>query len=411
MAKNKAGCYVCAGALSMKIKRIHFFFAVFILFNLAANFAHPVTPALIVERELDSSMFGIALAAMMTMNFLFSPFWGKLSNRIPIRNILLVSGLGYAVGQVFFFLAQNEWMIVFGRMFAGVFVGGAYTSFSNYIINTAPDAGARDRNLTAFVTIQSVSSACGYFIGGLLGVVSTEFSILWQIGCLGLSGILFYLVCADEGKQKTHIVQPLSWKEANPFGAFVTVKEYMTPLLGLIFLVVAISAIGQNSYEQCFNYYIKDQYGMSSAYNGTFKGLIALVTLVLNSTVCITLQKKTDINKTFLFILEACTGLIIPVLLFRNQTVFIMIYILYSSVNVIRLPLLQSMIAMRAGVESRNSLMGFYQSMSSLGGIFGALFAGVIYSRGPMLPFWLAFITFGLSAVVGRIYVIRYKKG
>lgn len=393
----------------MKRGRIYRFFAVFILFNLAANFAHPVTPALIVERSLDSSMFGVALAAMMTMNFLFSPLWGKLCDHIPIRRILLISGLGYAAGQVFFLMAQNEAMIVAGRMFAGVFVGGAYTSFSNYIINTAADARERDRNLTAFVTIQSVSSACGYFIGGMLGLISTEFSILWQILCLGLSGILFYFVCVDDTPFKPKDAAPLTISEANPFRAFVTVREFMTPMLGLIFLVVAISAIGQNSYEQCFNYYIKDQYGMSSAYNGTFKGLIALVTLVLNSTICVTLQKKTDINRTFLYILEACTALIALILLFHGQLLFVSVYILYSSVNVIRLPLLQSMIAMRANPRSRNCLMGFYQSMTSLGGIFGALFAGLIYRQGPMLPFLLAFIAYGISAVVGSVYVRKYR--
>ncbi len=48
------------------------FFLIAFMFNLAASFAHPVTPTLIVERQLDSSMFGVALAAMMTMYFLFS---------------------------------------------------------------------------------------------------------------------------------------------------------------------------------------------------------------------------------------------------------------------------------------------------------------------------------------------------
>lgn len=395
----------------MKIKRIYFFFLTLVLFNLAANFAHPVTPTLIVDRQLDNSMFGVALAAMMTMNFLFSPLWGKLGDYIALRTIMLISGLGYAAGQVFFLFAQSETMIIIGRMFAGIFVGGAFTSFSNYIINTAADAAERDRHLTYFFTIQSVASACGYFIGGMLGLVSTECAIVLQIICLGASGILFFLVCEDDTPFKEIPSKPLSIQDANPFRAFATVKSYMTPMLACIFCIVAISAIGQNSYEQCFNYYIKDQYGMSSAYNGTFKGLIALVTLLLNSTVCITLQKKTDVNKTFLWILTACSALIALILLFNNQMLFVSIYILYSSVNVIRLPLLQSMVAMRATHESRNSLMGFHQSMTSLGGIFGALFAGLIYNQGPMLPFLLAFVAYGISAVLGLVYVRKYKAG
>lgn len=388
----------------MKNRRILWFFSVYILFNLAANFAHPVTPALIVERGLDSSMFGVALAAMMTMNFLFSPFWGKLTDYLSIRWILLISGIGYALGQVLFLLASTEWMVVAGRMFAGIFVGGAFTSFSNYIINNAADAPERDGNLTVMETIHAVAGACGYFIGGMLGLISTECAILCQVLLLALSGGLFYLVCAEDTVVKKRPEKALSLKEVNPFRAFGTVGRHMTPMLALIFLVLAVSAIGQNSYEQCFNYYIKDQYGMSSAYNGTFKGLIALMTLVLNSTVCISLQKKTDINKTFLYVLEACTALIAVILIFRNQIVFVAVYILYSSVNVIRLPLLQSMVAMRSNQENRNSLMGFYQSMTSLGGIFGALFAGLIYKQGPLLPFLLAFCAYGLSAAIGMVY-------
>ena len=55
-------------------------------------------------------------------------------------------------------------------------------------------------------------------------------------------------------------------------------------------------------------------------------------------------------------------------------------------------------------------MMGFYQSMNSLGGIFGALFAGLIYAQGPMLPFILAFVAFGISTVIGFIYMAKYKQ-
>ena len=49
----------------MRNKKLMAFWGIIVLFYLAANFAHPVTPTLIVERGLDSSMFGVALAAMM----------------------------------------------------------------------------------------------------------------------------------------------------------------------------------------------------------------------------------------------------------------------------------------------------------------------------------------------------------
>ena len=58
--------------------RFRCFFLTLVLFNLAANFAHPVTPTLIKNLNLHDYMFGAALAAMLFTNFLLSPFWGKI---------------------------------------------------------------------------------------------------------------------------------------------------------------------------------------------------------------------------------------------------------------------------------------------------------------------------------------------
>ena len=178
----------------------------------------------------------------------------------------------------------------------------------------------------------------------------------------------------------------------------------MTPVLALIFAVTAVSSLGQYSYEQCFNYYLKDQYGLSSAYNGMFKALIAFLTLLLNSTVSRYLQRKTDINKTFAYILLACTFLTGLILIDHSQTLFIAVYIVYSSVMVLRLPLLQILASTRSDSSFSNSVMGFYQAMNSFCGIFGALFAGMIYAKGAMLPFVFAFTAYLFSVLLAFFY-------
>ena len=76
----------------------------------------------------------------------------------------------------------------------------------------------------------------------------------------------------------------------------------------------------------------------------------------------------------------------------------------------IRLVFLQSMVAMRAAGDTSNTLMGFYQSMYSLGGIFGALSAGLIYKLDVMLPFVLAFAAYVLALVIGILYRRVYQK-
>ena len=71
---------------------------------------------------------------------------------------------------------------------------------------------------------------------------------------------------------------------------------------------------------------------------------------------------------------------------------------------------MQAMVAARSTPENSNAMMGFYQSMNSLGSIFGALFAGLIYAQGPYLPFILAFAAFVLATGLAFAYVGKYKK-
>ena len=59
-----------------------------VVLNVAANTAHPVTPTLFTTLGLGSYMFGLALAAQLLTNFLFSPFWGWLSSYISSRRVL-----------------------------------------------------------------------------------------------------------------------------------------------------------------------------------------------------------------------------------------------------------------------------------------------------------------------------------
>ncbi|MBQ1469185.1 MAG: MFS transporter, partial [Solobacterium sp.] len=141
----------------MKKDKFLLFFVISFCFSMAANFAHPVTPTLIVERSLDSSMFGVALAAMMFMYFLFSPFWGKLCAYIPTKRIMLIGAVGYAAGQLIFGSAYTEATVIGGRMFAGMFSSGAFTAIANYVINfTQDDLKERGRKLVILSTVQNV---------------------------------------------------------------------------------------------------------------------------------------------------------------------------------------------------------------------------------------------------------------
>ena len=105
------------------------------LYSLGANFAHPVTPTFIQVLGLHDYMFGVAFACMSLTNFLFSPFWGKISEKYGGGLVFNACMLGYGVMQVFFGLSRSEIAVCIVRLVGGFFISGISVSQMIYIIN------------------------------------------------------------------------------------------------------------------------------------------------------------------------------------------------------------------------------------------------------------------------------------
>lgn len=391
-------------------KQVFLFFLVNVLFHMAASFAHPVTPTIIQQRGFGDYMFGVALASMMAANFLFSPFWGKLVNYLGSRRVILVCSLGYAVGQALFGMAQSESMMVAARMFAGVFTGGVFTAFLTYLVNTSP-LHARSNYLTIAATIQTVGSAFGYFIGGMLGEISVNLAILAQVLTLGSCGILFFFICEDDAvKRYEDIKVGALFREANPISAFLDGRTIMTSLLVTLFVVGAASNMGNSAFDQSFNYYLREQLGLTSGYNGAIKALVGFVCLAANGTVGLWLVNKTDIRRSTIFVYMFCSIAILGVILLNPLVPFIASNVLYFAFFAVSVPLTQSLVANMAKDKDSNLVMGFFNGLKSLGGIIGALSAGFLYTVNPKSPFVLGFVAFAIATAVSA-YHYHLSKG
>lgn len=381
------------------------FFVVLSAFFVAASFAHPVTPTLIKEYDLNDYMFGVALAAMQTTNFLFSPFWGKLNNYISSRQAMLVCGIGYAVGQALFGMARTEAMVIFARAFAGFFTGGAFVSFLTYVVNTSSD-NDRGKNLTISATIQSVAGAFGYFVGGFLGEIGLGVTFAAQSICLAACGVFFFLFCKDDRKVGVGKLQMGDLiHDANPFAAFVQSRQFMSVLFAVLFTVTVLQNVGYNAFEQCFNYFIKDEFGLTSKYNGLIKGVIGFVSLTANATICMWMIRRTNVRRSVIYVLMACTLTSLGVVFSNAVVPFMTVSVLFYAFNAVSIPLLQDMVAKRAqnGKDS-NLIMGFYNATKSLGGIIGSLSAGFLYTVNSKLTFVVTAVVFFGAVIFSTIY-------
>src|SRR5512138_142429 len=115
---------------------------------------------------------GVIIAAFSAMQFIFSPVWGRLSDRHGRRPILLISTAGAAASYVLFALSsglENHraalWLMIVSRAFAGA-CGGNITVAQAYIADITPPE-QRSRRMGLIGMAFGLGFIFGPAIGGL----------------------------------------------------------------------------------------------------------------------------------------------------------------------------------------------------------------------------------------------------
>ncbi len=141
----------------------------------------PLLPKYVRDFGASGWMLGAIVASYSLMQFLFAPWWGKLSDRIGRRPVLLVSTAGFVVSYALFAIgsgltnpAAAMGIILASRVLSGV-CGANITVAQAYIADLTPPAD-RSRKMGLI----GMAFGLGFICGPALAVVA----LLW----LGLSG-------------------------------------------------------------------------------------------------------------------------------------------------------------------------------------------------------------------------------
>src|SRR6185436_5934372 len=119
-------------------------------------------------------MNGAIVASFSLMQFLFAPAWGKLSDRIGRRPVLLVSNAGSAVAYGMFGFASGFegstalFLLLVSRVFAGI-CGANLSVASAYIADVSPPE-KRSRSMGLI----GMAFGLGFILGPALGSFSAD---------------------------------------------------------------------------------------------------------------------------------------------------------------------------------------------------------------------------------------------
>jgi len=114
--------------------------------------------------RIETVIFGGCLGTLFAvLQFLFAPLWGRWSDRVGRRRVLLISVSGTALGYFIWIFAGNFWILVLSRLVGGIASG-------NLSVATAAIADVTPRKERAKgMAIVGIAFGLGFILGPAIG--------------------------------------------------------------------------------------------------------------------------------------------------------------------------------------------------------------------------------------------------
>ena len=355
----------------------------------------PLLPFFAQSLDAEPWQITVMFSAYSLGQFFAEPFWGRLSDRIGRKPVLLITLIANAVGYLALAFAPNIWMAVAIRLFTGLGAGNIST-VQGYVADVTPPAERAGR-----MGMIGAAFGMGFIVGPGLGGILTQ----PQLGHVGYL-LPIFVASALAAVAAVGVVVFLKESRAKadpaaPRPAFLSgVRDARAdPVVSRVLLVTLIYMAGFSAMESVFGLWAEDRYawgarevglsfmivGIVSALNqGVFTGRLArrfgetrvLATGMLLFGASLVLQVLAPVAwfpavslDLGLFTLPVVKGWIIPIVMAIGACGMSM-----------AMPNISAMISRATPPDRQGSMLGLNMAMGSIARIFGPLVAGALFS-------------------------------
>jgi MFS family permease len=353
----------------------------------------PFLPAM--ARDLGASDFtAAALAACYSlMQFVTVPVWGRVSDRVGRRPVLLWSIAASAVGMTFLGLAQTLPAIFLARLWSGAATANIAVAQA-YIADVTPP-----RERAKGMGMIGMGFGLGFMIGPFVGGELGRFHVMGHQGTLpafvsaGLSviNLILALRYLPESLPPESRTRPLGRFSIVDLGALRTIGRY--PGVGLILLVAFNSIFWFAGVQAMFRLFTLDAFQMNIENTGRMLGLVGFIAVIVQGGLIGRLTRRFGEIR----LLAAALILMAAAFLLQGLSVSLGVstFVLAASIGAVgtalHMPSVSSYLSRRVGPDAQGATLGLMQSFGALARATGPLLWGLLYAGlGLRVPFFIA---------------------
>jgi DHA1 family tetracycline resistance protein-like MFS transporter len=379
-----------------------------------------VIPLLPVYSEMYRAsplVIGLLMASFSGMQFVFAPFWGRLSDRIGRKPVLVGGLLGTSAAYVLFALSDSLPLLFASRLLAGFFGANVSTAQAFIADVTTPENRAKGMGLIG------AAFGLGFCFGPLLGGELTHVSASapgWFAAGLSLAAATFGWLTLREPPRAPGAATRV-------FGADQVRRARSEPRLGTLFTLGFLFVAAFASFEAMFTVFglarFPEVFGLTqpvesasveeilraAPVTGRYLAGIGIVSALIQGGLIRRLVPR--FGETKLAVAgPAILGIGLLALAFAPSWGFVVAACLILPVGFgLNNPSLSSLLSRAAPASEQGAYLGLNQSVSSLARMAGPIAAGLAFGLlGPTAPFLLGAALCAVSVFVAARYHARF---
>lgn len=358
------------------IRSIIILFSMLFLVMVGFGIIIPIMPFFLTSLGGNASILGLFMATYSLMHLLFAPFWGRLSDRIGRRPVILIGLSGYGITFILFGFTDQLGMMFIIRILSGAISSATLPTALAYVADITEE-DERSQGIGLMTAAMGLGMIIGPALGGWLG--QQQFSLPFFVAG-GLALIIWPFAFL-------YLPETLSLTKSIPQN--ITANTSATELnntLFLLFILILILNFSTTMFEATFVYFAAMRADFGPKEIGLLFTVLGIVAVIIQGGLIGRLSKRFgDMNLMKGGLLLSAAGLIL-ILFSSNMTSLLLTSSIYHIGTSLIGPSSSSLVT-QYSKQNQGTSLGIMQSFGSLGRIAGPVTGGILYEFDVLIPY------------------------